>query len=134
MHEDLAHRPDSLGRTPAKFVGRHGFGESDELLLCGIQVGEQFGFGVVTERASRCRDQQRYAVKIHEILCTTGPRSEVQNGQRLAARGIALAQWGQSFVVTAAATGRWKRFTCFTRRKMQNAMMRKLITVFKNCP
>lgn len=59
----------------------------------------------------------------------------MQFGQRFAGIGIAVKQKGQSFVVGFAGAGALCSLEAArTTMKMTKATIRKLITVFKNCP
>ena len=56
--------------------------------------------------------------------------------QRFAAMRTLIAHCGQSFVVGAAAGAGFvvQRFTCYTTRNTQNAMIRKFTMEFRNNP
>ena len=61
--------------------------------------------------------------------------SVVQWGQRVALIGIVIAQAGQSFEAAGApGAARFILFIALTTRKMQNAMIRKLITSVMKFP
>src|SRR5579862_1011024 len=60
---------------------------------------------------------------------------DVQFGQRLAAIGIAVAQYEQSLVFGAAAgAGLFQRFTIRMSRKIAKATIRKSMMLFRNTP
>jgi len=59
--------------------------------------------------------------------------SPQQPEQRVAARGIALRQYGQSLLGAAASTF-LRLFICLIIKKTTNAIIRKLITSFRKAP
>ena len=67
------------------------------------------------------------------MLSQAGLNSDVHCGQRVAFKGMLIVHRGQS-LVDGAGAGLLNRFACFTSRKIANATIKKLITVFKNAP
>jgi len=60
--------------------------------------------------------------------------SEQQAAQRVAASGIAVRQYGQSFELGGGGGAARIRLTDFTIRKITSAIIRNVTTSFMNCP
>ena len=58
----------------------------------------------------------------------------MQCGHFRVTSGMGIAHSGQSFVVAAAASGRWSRLTALTSRYTANAMMRNVTTLVMKSP
>lgn len=97
---------------------------------------------LTTQRAARSRratsnDPFAYTAPSLSRLGANVYSVDVHAGQRLAATGIAVQHCGQSLVAGAGAGAGgagMNRFTCFTIRKITNAMIKNSITVFMKRP
>ena len=105
MNTSLIERTPSAGRQPYFSAGIASARRHD-LLLSVVEVREEVAWIPLPawpKAQTEAHKEQRSTMETHELSLPGASKAEVHAGHDTALTGIALVQYGQSFVVTAAA-------------------------------